>query len=418
MDVQCRIEMLGDLRVVTGDQAHTRFRTRKAALLLAYLALHPRQAQSRERLVALFWGDKEEADGRADLSNALAQLRRQLETPGMTGDSLFLADKQQVRLNSEAVCTDVADFERLLEQARPCEDKAEKAAVLQQAVQMYRGDLLPGCYEDWAANEQTRYRLLHQKSLLNLAQLWEETGRYADALGIAQQACAADPFAEEGYRAQMRLLVRLKKPAAALQVYDAMEALFRQELGTHPSAATRQMAEMLRQDPRAALMMRAETAANAPSQAAPVAASPPVSAPPPAVPVASAPSLPLQLTRFFGREQERAQLRDLLQTPDIRLVSLLGPGGTGKTRLSLEVAAQVAPAFGNRVWFVPLADIPDASLVVFALTYALRLPPDAQADPFERVVAHLGRRPACSCWTTWSICCANPMSPARTTIPA
>ena len=382
MDVPCRIEMLGELRVIRGDQTHTRFRTYKAGLLLAYLALNLHRTHPRERLLETFWPGMEPQVARDNLSTTLSQLRRQLETSGTPG-SLILADKHQVRLRPEAVSTDVTDFERLLEQARQCEDKTEKAAALQQAVQIYRGELLPGCYEDWAIPEQTRCRLLHQENLLSLAQLWEEKGRYAEALGMAQQACAGDPFAEEGYRAQMRLLVRLKKPSAALQVYDTLEALFRQELGTRPSLPTREMAEMLRQDPRAALMMRAESAAKA-QPAAPAAV---VSAP------VSAPSLPLQLTRFFGREQEREQLSDLLQTPGIRLVSLLGPGGAGKTRLSLEVAAQVAPHFANRVWFVPLADIPDASLIVSALTHALNLPPEAQTDPLERVMAQLGDAP-------------------------
>ena len=401
--------MFGDLRVVTSEETHTRFRTRKAALLLAYLALHSQQAQSRERLADLFWGDKEPAGGRADLSTALSQLRRQLEPPG-TPDSLFLADKQQVRLHPAAVTTDVADFERFVAQAWQNEDKAEKAALLQQAVALYRGDLLPDCYEDWAAGEQTRCRLLFQESLLRLTQLWEESGRWGEALSMAQRACATDPFAEEAYRAQMRLLVRLKKPSAALRLYADMEALFGRELGTRPSAATRQMAEMIHSDPRAALLMRAEEAANthsaAPAQArsaavtvghdsAPSVEAPPLSAlPPPAsAPALPAPVLPLQLTRFFGRDQEREQLCALLQTSGARLVSLLGPGGAGKTRLALEVAAQVAPSFANRVWFVPLADISDASLIVSTLIHALHLPPSAQADPLERVVTHLGSAP-------------------------
>ncbi|MCW3054008.1 MAG: putative ATPase, partial [Chthonomonadales bacterium] len=393
MNARCRIELLGDLRVVLGEQVHTRFRTRKAAHLLAYLALHPQQAQPRERLVELFWGDREEAVGRDGLSTALAQLRRQLEGEGLPVGSLFLADKQQVRLNPLAVSTDVAEFDLLLDRARQSADKPERADLLQEAVGLYRGDLLPDCYDAWASVEQTRCRVLFQESLMRLTPLWEEAGRFAEALTMAQRACAADPFAEEGYRAQMRLLVRLKKPSMALQLYESLEQLFRKELGARPSASTRQMAEMIRQDPQTALLIRAESAppaaASVPSPEVAECDNPP---PPTATPV-NAPILPLQLTRFFGREQEREQIADLLQTPGTRLVSLLGPGGTGKTRLSLEVATQVTPAFVNRVWFVALADIPDAGLIVSTLVHALRLPPDAQADPLERVVAHLGHAP-------------------------
>ena len=398
MDARFRIELFGDMRVVQGEQTHTRFRTRKAAYVLAYLALNMPQAQPRERLVDLFWGDKEEAVGRDGLSTALAQLRRQLEPTGVPADSLLVADKQQVRLNSASVSVDVADFDRLINASRQSEDKSEKGSLLQQAIELYRGDLLPGCYEDWATGEQTRCRTLYLESLLQLIPLWEEAGRYADALGMAQRAGGADPFAEESYRAQMRLLVRLRTPSAALQVYEKMEEIFQRELGTRPSVSTRQMAEMIRQDPRAALLMRAE-AANARSPAAPaspeavvVPASPAVS---PAIPLPDsvAPPLPLQLTRFFGRDQEREQIAALLQTPGTRLITLLGPGGAGKTRLSLEVAAQVASVFDNRVWFVSLADIPDASLIAPTLSRALRLPPDTQSDPLDRVTAFLGESP-------------------------
>lgn len=395
MDARCRIEVFGDLRVIRGEQTHTRFRTRKAGYLLAYLALNLQQAQPRERLADLFWGDKEEAVGRDGLSTALAQLRRQLEPTGVPTDSLFVADKLQVRLNPVAVSTDVADFDRLLDQARQSEDKQKKAVLLQKAVGLYRGDLLPGCYEEWATGEQTRCRLLCHESLLHLTQLWEEAGRYAEALAMAQRVCAMDPFAEEGYRAQMRLLVRLRKPSIALQTYEGMEQLFQRELGARPAASTRQMAEAIRQDPRAALLMRAEVAASA-HVSAPLSeaktASPSESSVTsgPSVP----PALPLQLTRFFGREQEREQVGTLLQTPGIRLVSLLGPGGAGKTRLALEVAAQVAPFFANRVWFVSLADVPDASLLLSALVHALHLPPDAAGNPLDYVVAHLGSAPS------------------------
>jgi predicted ATPase/DNA-binding SARP family transcriptional activator len=391
------IEMLGDLRVIVGEEAYTRFRTRKSAYLLAYLALHSQQAQPRERLVDLFWGDRDEGAGRDGLSTALVQLRRQLEPPGAAAPGLFLADKQQVHLNPEAVSTDVDAFGRLLAQARQKEDKPEKAALLEQAVELYRGELLPGYYEDWAAGEQTRCALLYQESLLRLALMWEEAGRYTEGLAMAQRACAADPFAEEGYRAQMRLLLRLKKPSVALQLYESMEQLFRRELDARPSASTRQMAETIRQDPRAALLMRVEAATQTHSTLhsttpADISAAPDVSAPapPPALAVAA---LPLQLTRFVGREKEREQIAALIQTPGIRLVSLLGPGGAGKTRLSLEVAAQAASAFANRVWFVPLADIPDASLMISTLVHVLRIQGQAHVDSFERIVAHLGSSP-------------------------
>src|SRR5215468_7413266 len=99
METRCRIEMFGGLRVWQGDTQHTRFRTQKAASLLAYLALHLHQSQPRERLLDLFWADRPLETARDNLSTALAQLRRQLEPVGVSSGSVLLADRLQVWLN-------------------------------------------------------------------------------------------------------------------------------------------------------------------------------------------------------------------------------------------------------------------------------------------------------------------------------
>ena len=405
MDVRCRIELFGELRAVQGDQTHTRFRTHKAGLLLAYLALNLHRTQARERLLDTFWGDMEPQMARDNLSTTLSQLRRQLETTGIPTGSILVADRQQVRLNADAVSVDAGDFDRLTRQAKVVEDAPAKTALLQEAANLYRGELLPGCYEEWATREQTRFQSAYLECLRHLTRNLETAGHWPEALEYAQKATAADPYAEEFYQAQMRLLVRLKRPAVALQTYEELALLFERDLGAQPAAGTRQMAEMIRSDPRAAALIRAEAAkpsVSSPAVSVPAAPTSGVSASllptdreaaPHPTPAPTIPLLPLQLTRFFGREQEREQIAALLQTPDVRLISLLGPGGAGKTRLSVEVAAHVMALpdsrFATRVWFVSLADVPDAGLIPAALVNALRLPPDARADPLDRIVDHL-----------------------------
>lgn len=116
-------------------------------------------------------------------------------------------------------------------------------------------------------------------------------------------------------------------------------------------------------------------------------------------------SLPLQFTRFFGRSTELALLESLLlpapesETPversavRPRLITLLGPGGTGKTRLALEAARALLEPFAGAVWFVPLAEISDPALVPEAVVKALRLPYSAGVDPLDQAVEALSRHP-------------------------
>ncbi len=105
-------------------------------------------------------------------------------------------------------------------------------------------------------------------------------------------------------------------------------------------------------------------------------------------------SLPMQFTRFFGRETELARMQAVLQLPETRLLTLTGPGGTGKTRLAVEAAARCAEAFSGAVWFVPLADVAEARQIPAALVEALRLPPAGQIEPLDRAVEALAQQPA------------------------
>ena len=103
-------------------------------------------------------------------------------------------------------------------------------------------------------------------------------------------------------------------------------------------------------------------------------------------------SLPVFLTKFIGRETEQEDVIGLLHRN--RLVTLTGPGGTGKTRLAIEAAGRVAEDFAGAVWFVPLADLADPSLIPEAMIDALGLPRTATLDPLAQAVEFLARQPA------------------------
>jgi len=104
-------------------------------------------------------------------------------------------------------------------------------------------------------------------------------------------------------------------------------------------------------------------------------------------------NLPLQFTRFFGREREIAELTALLQSSQTRLVTLSGPGGTGKTRLALQVAERLTQPLGGAVWFAPLADIADPSLIVDTILGSLRVPRSPQREPLDQAVEALAKQP-------------------------
>ena len=291
--------MLGWMRAQSGDLTVTRFRTQKTALLLARLALFPRRTHPREELADLLWPEADQDAGRNNLKQSLAILRRLLEPPGTPAGSVLIADRGAVRLNPAAFSTDVADFEAALRDAARSSDPCARAENVRRAQALYRGELLPGVYDDWAVEERER-----------LAAVWE----------------------------------------------GALEAT-QERLGDA-----------------------------APPPAPTVSPAPP----PEAAPAAS--HLPVLFTRFFGRERERADLAALLGDESVRLVTLTGPGGTGKTRLALEAARQAA-VLGGLAHFVPLADLTDPRLIPDAVADALGLPRTTTGEPIDRVVAALCAAP-------------------------
>lgn len=121
---------------------------------------------------------------------------------------------------------------------------------------------------------------------------------------------------------------------------------------------------------------------------------PPEPFPPPRAEAAYGSQLPASFTRFFGRQAEIAWLGDTLLRHETRLVTMTGPGGTGKTRLSVEVARQLLDPFRDAVWFVPLQEVRDASLIAGAVVAAMKLPRSPELDPMDQAVAALARQPA------------------------
>src|SRR5262245_36424778 len=149
MDGRWRIELFGGLRV-TGSRGVQRFRTQKTGFLLAYLACHLGQRCPREALCELLWPEAAPEAGRARLRVALCSLRHQLEPPGVPAGAVLIADRCAASLNPAAVTSDVAEFEAGLRLVERAPSPAAQAEALADALERYRGALLPGCSEAWA----------------------------------------------------------------------------------------------------------------------------------------------------------------------------------------------------------------------------------------------------------------------------
>jgi DNA-binding SARP family transcriptional activator len=230
------VHLLGDFRLVYGDEPVTSVKSARMQSLLAYLVLHRDAPQSRHYLAFLFWPDSTEAQALTNLRNLLHHLRHRLPD----ADQFLQVDTQTVQWGPNGPFTlDVAGFESVLAQAERAEQAGDQAAAreaLEEAVALYQGDLLPSCYDDWIRPERERLSQAFTGALEQLGLLLEGQREYRAAIGHARRMLQRDPLHEGTCRRLMRLHALTGDRAAALRVYHTCATALERELGMEPSA--------------------------------------------------------------------------------------------------------------------------------------------------------------------------------------
>ncbi len=322
-----QFRLLGTLAIQLRDRALPRPPTLKSQSLLAYLVCHRDRPQPRDRLVALFWGDRPERKARRSLTTALWHIRHRC----LPDPELILSDTHTVQFQPQAdLWVDVEAFT-----ARAAQDDLDD---LQAAVALYRGDFLEGFYDDWVINERYRLESLFLDVLARLMAGHEALDDPRAALATAQRLLEHDPLQEEAHRVAMRAYCRLGQRNAALEQYHRCRQVVQAELGTEPMAETTELYRAIRAG-------RLVVAQDAQSQGAPV---PPRSPKPPGRTPLDARAFPL-----VGRERDLAFLEGCWRRAQAGQESLLlvqGPAGVGKTRLVEAFAGQVRWEGARVLW--------------------------------------------------------------------
>jgi len=324
---------------------------RKGTALLAYLAVTA-QAHSRESLATMFWPE-------FDQSAALANLRRDLSAlKGALGDELLLIERQNISLNPASdMWLDVAEFGSRVTKARSHEHPAplcpECLAALSEAAALYTGDFMAGFnlpdspqFDEWQFFQSDGLRQALAESLQKLIEVHSGSGAYEPAIEFARRWLLLDALHEPAHRQLMKLYALAGQQSAALRQYQECARILEEELGLSPEEETRQLYEAIRAK-QFPLQQKERPARH---------------------------NLPAQTTAFIGRQKELRELQRLLvEEPENRLTTILGPGGTGKTRLAIEAARSVAGRFSHGVCFVPLAAIRSAKNIPSVLADSMGL---------------------------------------------
>lgn len=346
------VELLGPVRVLLDAEQATPA-SEPQRVLLAALALARGRPVSTAELIDALWPDEPPGNALGNLQSYLSRLRRLVGTDRITKEAAGY------RLNIAEDDVDIGRVERLAEQARSCPDPAQAARLLGQAVGAWRGEPLADLL-DRLPLESERARLTEWRRQLRHEWLQArlEAGEGSELLPDLEQAARADPLSERVQLLLMRARHRCGHTAEALAAADAYRRRLAAELGIDPGPG---FADLYRR------LLREDTE-------------------PPAAP-STPPSAPSD--RFVGREP---QLRELTQAlTEHRIVSVVGPGGVGKTRLVLELLR--ARPRATPAHLVELAETSQPQGVAVAVAGALGL----RAAPEGAIVAiadRLGAQPA------------------------
>jgi DNA-binding SARP family transcriptional activator len=370
--------LLGALRIELDGQPLRRFDSDLVRALLVYLVVEARQAHRRESLLGLIWPKHPQENARHSLSQAIYNLHSILGDR-QAAQPYLLSYTQTIAFNPQSdYQLDVEVFNRLLE---VCESHAHPRLVaceaclerLQEAAALYRGAFLQDfalveslAFEEWSAVLRERMQRRALKALHQLAGCLAERGELEPALGYAWRQVELEPLWEAGQRQAIYLLVASGQRSAALMQFESFRHMLWQELSVEPEPETQELANRLRQ----------EQAVLSPGEMARVSHG-------------RVFHFPTPLTPLVGREAELDGLCQALRDPTCRLLTVSGPGGSGKTRLALEAGRKLAQEFSAGVTLVELISVVSPQSIPAALGEALGLGFQPARPPVAQIIEYL-----------------------------
>jgi predicted ATPase/DNA-binding SARP family transcriptional activator len=349
------LSLFGPVSIEESGQPIQGIRSRKAIALLAYVAVHNKPL-SRSHLAEFFWPKEPEARGHANLRWVLNHLRSLL--PGA-----LTIDRHSVIWGNGMSC-DLHLFRQNLQR--------NTHATLSAAAELYQGDLMDGFvlegvpdFEMWLATEREHWL---QQAIHVVSTLVHHAGKQGNAhqaIYFSRRWVEIAPWHEEAHRWLIYWLAMSGQASAALTQYKVCVDTLADELGIAPSAETTALYEEIKEQGLTDRAMTLTPLLTINGQST--------------TPLRSD-NLPRQLLPVVGREKDLIYIGERLADPKCALLTLVGPGGVGKSVLALEAAHAQLPHFADGVWFVPLVGIASADQLATSIAQTLAVPLQRAGD--------------------------------------
>jgi predicted ATPase/DNA-binding SARP family transcriptional activator len=388
------VTLFGMPQIKRGNEPITVQRRKDLALLIYLLVTS--QPHSRDVLATLLWQEEGQSVARSNLRKSLSRLK------GLLGEDALLVSQEHIGLHPDlSLHLDVQDFNTRLEQFRqhhPDRNRQEPdlcpacRQALDEAASIYQADFLNGfnlpdssTFDEWQFFQAESLRQNLALVLELLAHQYTLDGNFEAAITFCRRWLSLDKLHEPAQRQLMLLYALNGQATAAKRQFEECVHLLEEELHTKPEPETLQLFDAIQRK-----KITVPQKGSVHSQAEAVSETNPLKE----RPMSRVHGLPNYPTPFIGREKELEEITRLLQEPAYRLLTLLGPGGSGKTRLALQAAAYFSEStsqlFQDGIYFISLAPLTDPGMLVGALFEGLKITGQVRgANARERLLSYL-----------------------------
>lgn len=243
------VKLFGSGQAYIGDQPLSGFPNQYGCLLLCYLLLNKPHPQNREKIANQFWGGLPSQTSRKYLRNALWRLRHAFQIAGEPLEKYIFINEDTISfINHETTWLDTEIFENVISRhliIPEHEINDEQVQNLENATDLYIGDLLESCYDDWCLYDRERYRLLYTHAMQKIMLFHTHHLHFRQALSTGERLLALDNTQEKVHRQMMGLYWLQGNRSAAISQYKKCYEILHEELGIRPMRETRTIYEQI-----------------------------------------------------------------------------------------------------------------------------------------------------------------------------
>jgi DNA-binding SARP family transcriptional activator len=245
--------MFGRFAIFADNQVVDSFRCQKALELFGYLMLYRDRPHHRDQLAETFWGDRCTAESKKYFRKTLWQLQTSLDQlPCSAGEHLLEIESDWLYINQRIhYWLDIMEFERIyskLAGVRGQDLDRQTFRTVQDAVSLYKGDLLEGCYQDWCIYERERLKDMYFALVYKLMGYCESNQKYEAGIVYGKKLLGLDPARESTYLRLMRLHYLAGDRTAAIRQFESCQDALKQELNIKPGLRTLELYRQIRND--------------------------------------------------------------------------------------------------------------------------------------------------------------------------